>query len=157
MNKTGIRVKRIVFCWDVVNGYMASCWRELSKKNDVTLQVYAINKNIEAMPFIYADHIVEGFSSRLFKVAQLNERHFLVDEVARFKPDILFISGWNIPAYVELITSKHFAAIPKVMTMDTNYLGTWRQFMAPLKIGRYLKKIDMLFVPGERSWQLAKY
>jgi glycosyltransferase involved in cell wall biosynthesis len=155
--QTRIKTKRIVFCWDVVNGYMASCWRALAKRNDVALQVYAIEKNTRATPFTYADHVLQGFSSKLFQVAKLNERKFLVDELASFKPDILFISGWNIPAYVELITNKHFAAIPKVMTMDTNYLGTWRQILAPLKIRRYLKKVDMVFVPGERSRQLARY
>jgi glycosyltransferase involved in cell wall biosynthesis len=150
-------MKRVLFCWDVINGYMASCFRGLNQRTEVDLKVLAIRSNISATYFEYSSQVSKGFSVILFRANELNDNSALVERIASFRPDIMFLCGWNIPAYAELIVNKKFADIPKVMTMDTNYLGTWRQFLAPLKIGRYLKKIDMLFVPGERSWQLARH
>jgi glycosyltransferase involved in cell wall biosynthesis len=150
-------MKRILFCWDVINSYMASCWRELAALKNIDLKVFAVQKNSQATTFTYKDSITKGFSARLFDIQDLQDRKAIIDSVSSFQPGCLFICGWNIPAYAELITDHQLSGIPKVMTMDTNYLGTWRQRLASLKIGRYLKNIDLLFVPGERSRQLARH
>src|SRR5208282_6423716 len=43
-----------------------------------------------------------------------------------------------------------------IMGMDTPWRNTWRQRMARLKIGRFLKGIDGVVVAGERAWQFAR-
>ena len=52
-------------------------------------------------------------------------------------------------------------AVPFVMAMDnplrTDWRGRARQTLGRIKLRRYLARISRVIVPGERSWQYARF
>lgn len=149
--------RRVLFCWDVVNGYMAACWRELARRSEIDLRVYAIGADSRATTFVYSSDLLSGLSIELFDRPSLRKPAVLVERTEAWRPDVIFVAGWSFPAYLGLIKADEFARAGKVMTMDTNWKGTLRQYLAPILFGRLLGRFDLLFVPGERSWQLARH
>ena len=148
---------RIAFCWDVINSYMAACWRVLAARGNVELSVIAVGSNRSRTEFQYSTSITDGFNCTLITADETKDSKEVSSLVNSYSPDIVFISGWSMPAYVDLVYDKRLRGIPKVMAMDTNLKRDWRQFLAPLKIGNYLRRMAAIFVPGERSRQLARY
>jgi len=136
---------------------MAACWRELAGREGVDLLVFAVQKNLEASEFEYDEHVADGFNCQKIDIRQSSTAALVETLIKAHNPDIMFYCGWSIPAYVRLLTNRSLTKSKKVMTMDTNLKRDWRQFFAPFKIGKYLRRMDVIFVPGERSSQLAKY
>lgn len=136
---------------------MAACWRELARREGVELLVIALGKDASQTVFDYDATVLEGFNCRLIASQGPPVVSVVSSEVEAFNPDIIFICGWGVPAYVQLLRNGLPSRTKKVMTMDTNLERDWRQFLAPFRIGGFLKAMDCLFVPGERSWQLARY
>jgi glycosyltransferase involved in cell wall biosynthesis len=136
---------------------MAACWRELAAREKVDLSVIAVRSNRARTEFDYSASVTQGFDCTLITTEETADTKKISSLVNSFGPDIIFLAGWSIPAYAALVYEKRLSGVPKVMTMDTTLKRDWRQFIAPLKIGRYLKRMAAVFVPGERSRQLARY
>lgn len=73
------------------------------------------------------------------------------------RPDVVSISGWNHLAYRRLVFDPALAGTRFILCMDNPRRYTLRQFLGKFVLRRFLQRIDCVFVPGERSWQLAKY
>lgn len=148
---------KVAFCWNVINGYMSACWKELAQRVDVELLVIAIAKDANVTELHYAERKDRGYQCELIDAEEAQSEKVVKELLVGFDPDVLFICGWNVPAYRQIVVEGLFSEKKLIMTMDTNLKRNWRQKLAPVKIARYLKKMDYLYVPGERSWQLARY
>lgn len=149
---------KVVLCWAGFSGYLAACWRALHRRADVDLSVitYSARSGVEAAaPF--APNILRGLPCHLLTAQQLTDPSAVPDLVAAEHPDVLVISGWYVPAYVRLAYDRRLSNVRLVLAMDTPLRGTWRQYLARVRLRRYLAKMHRIIVPGERAWQYARF
>lgn len=144
---------RIMFFWTDISGYMASCWRELAARPGISLRVAT-----------YQHQTVTAFDATLMDGVDwlpLDDQRrldaaFLTREVAAFAPDVVVVAGWLNRAYRRLPVAAAAPGRRFVMGMDTPWRGTLRQHVARWPLGGFLRRIDMVFVTGERCWQYAR-
>lgn len=145
------RPVKIVFCWMGISGYMAACWRAISREPGVSA-------------FVIATPTHRGFDSRIMHGV---DHHMLTEDeasdsdrisamVRRHSPDVLVLPGWAHDPYIRLAFDPPTQKTRLIMGMDTPLKFTLRQRLARMKIGRYLDRLDAVFVPGERAWQYAR-
>ncbi len=148
---------KIVFCWTGISGYMAASWRELSRRPGVDLFVLAVGpQEAENAPFD-STAIMKGIPHRLLVWKDLKDTKLVRKIVRQQVPDVVILSGWNVRAYRRLPADPALADTRFVLSMDNQRMYNLRQAAGKVILRRFLKRIDLLFVPGERSWQLAKY
>lgn len=148
---------KIVVCWSNISGYMAACWRELAARPGVDLFVLAFGK-LEGWDTAFnSRNIMEGIPHRLLSAKEQTDAKLVRQTVLAERPDVVFISGWSHSAYRRLVLNPTFSHIRFVLCMDNPRRYTLRQTLGKIKLRRFLQRIDCVFVPGERSWQLAKY
>ncbi len=146
---------KVTFCWPEINGYMASCWRELSKQSGMTLQIVA------GMPGVtgknkYGAQIARGLDVTLLKSHEMvGDRSRPLQILLEQKPDVVFVPGWHCSCFTELAFERRLSYAKFILGIDNPRTDTLRQYLARFKIGRLLKRMDMVVVPGERSWQFA--
>jgi glycosyltransferase involved in cell wall biosynthesis len=144
---------KVVICWSHVSGYMAACWRELTKREGVDLSVIAFAPEGDAA---FSQAIMEGLSCELLDPIKRNDYSFVRERVVSERPDVVFIPGWLHPPYVALASDSALAKVKFGMGIDTSYTGSMRQLLARLKIGSLIDRMDLAVVAGERAFQLAK-
>ncbi len=79
------------------------------------------------------------------------------EAVAAFAPDLLFITGWSIPANRFLATDRAFRAIPKVLQLDMPWALRPRKLAARFVLWGYLRHFDAALVPGATSARYARW
>ena len=73
-----------------------------------------------------------------------------------FQPDVIILAGWTIPAYKRVAARWKKRAL-RIMTMDTCWRGSLRQWIASLTARIVVHGIaDAIWVPGERQVLFAK-
>ena len=70
-----------------------------------------------------------------------------------FDPDVVVVSGWNISIYKPLVNSRAL----KIIAIDNQRIPSFRQSVGRILKKGYLRQFDGIFVPGERSWQFARF
>lgn len=145
---------RITFCWSHISGYMAACWRELSRRPGVELTVLAFRSGDAQASF--SDALVSGINVRLLDERERGDATLIRSLVVDSRPDVLVLSGWAHDAYRALAFDAALDRAKRVMTMDTPYRGTLRQRLGRYRMGSYFARLDRVMVPGERAWQLAR-
>lgn len=148
-----IHLQRILFFWTDISGYMAACWRELSRLPGVTVHVMAYGSS-QATAFAHAT-----MADIEWTPMNEHERHdpeFLGARIREFDPDAISLSGWINRAYRSLPFRPESRGRRFLMAMDMPWRGTFKQHLAPFLLRRYLARIDTVMVPGERSWQYAR-
>lgn len=150
-----VRSVRIAFCYPLVNGYMAACWRELAARPDVELFVLGFASGAGDL-VDFGPQIMAGLHSRLLVGDERRDGRIAVEAVTGFQPDIIFVSGWSEPALRALYFAPQLAAAKKVMLMDNQFRGDLRQAIGGMVLQPLLRRIDGVFVTGERSWQFAR-
>jgi len=149
---------RVAFCWTQFSGYMGACWRALLKEVP-GLELLVIGRSgstQERAEAPYSSDIMAGVPHRAVSENEMADERLVASIVADARPDVVVLPGWGIPAYRKL-TRPRFPAARLVMTMDTSYHGRLRQKLAPFVVGRYVRQMDAVVVPGERAWQYARY
>ncbi len=148
---------KIVFCWTGISGYMAACWRELSRRPGVDLFVLAVgSQEAENVPFD-STATMEGIPHRLLTWKELNDAKMIREIVRQQAPDAVVLSGWNVRGYKRLPFAPALVDARFALSMDNQRRYNLCQAAGKVILRRFLKRIELLFVPGERSWQLAKY
>jgi len=148
---------RIVFCWKDISGYMAACWKELASRPDVELFVLGYKPESVESDFD-TNRIMDGLSYKLLEGPQWGDMGLTQKYLRDFQPDLMFLPGWYSPAYIKLAFAPDLSRTLRIMTLDSpRNSKDIRQTFARLKIGRYLDRLDGVFVCGERSWQLARH
>lgn len=80
----------------------------------------------------------------------------LLDEVSRFAPDVMIVSGWNLRSYLKICTAMRGRTV-RVLAMDNPWEARLKQIGGCL-LSRFLiaPYFDRAFVPGERQYQFAR-
>lgn len=125
---------------------MERCWEIMSSKGLCLIEVICYNKILpESRPYL------------IYK-KKPHEYKILLEEVNRFKPDIIFISGWSNFHYSIIGQILRKNGVLVVGLSDTPYKGNWRQWMARLSSTFLLQSVfDYFWVCGERQKKLISF
>jgi glycosyltransferase involved in cell wall biosynthesis len=152
---TSSRPLRVVICWNAISGYLAACWRELSNRPGVDLRVLTFMEGAtNNAPF--NQDMLKGLNCQVMDRAHWTDADYVAGLASAHQPDVVAVCGWLCPAFLGLPFHASLQGARFCMGMDTNRKDTWRQTFARLKIGKFLDRLDRVFVAGERSWQFAK-
>jgi glycosyltransferase involved in cell wall biosynthesis len=147
---------KVVICWTQISGYFAACWRQLSAMPQIDLLVVAFAENVRATSTDFDNSLVADLNCRLLSPTERHDVSLVRSLVVDFKPDVVYLAGWAIPAYVRLAHDPALAHCHFMMYIDTQWRGTLRQRLGRFKIGRFLARLDRVVVPGERSFHCAR-
>ncbi len=144
---------RVTICWPGLSGYMAACWRELAKREDLEITLF-----VSWWKMKWDESIIEGLPNfhRLDK-SDFSDFKGLVKMVKASKPDVVVVAGWSLGGFRRLIGHHEFDSCRFIFAMDTPWVGGLKQMIAPLFLRRLLRKCELVVVAGERTWQNAKY
>jgi glycosyltransferase involved in cell wall biosynthesis len=147
---------KVLICWSYISGYMAACWRALVESGACELHVLARGTGGSREHSSFKNSIMEGIPCTLTPPDHEVTEDDVRAVVAKERPDIVVINGWHTPAY-RRIPFMHEASRAKfIMAMDTPYLGTMRQHLGRFAMREFFSRMHLVFVTGERCWQLAK-
>lgn len=145
---------KVIFCWSDISGYMAACWRTLQDYPEINLHVLAFQARTETA---FSDRLMQGIPHRLLDLQERQDSALIRKYVLAENPDIIVMCGWLHQPYRQLAFDPDLRDVKFIMGMDTPWQGTWRQQLAPWLLRRYLKRMEHVFVTGERSWQYAQH
>jgi glycosyltransferase involved in cell wall biosynthesis len=148
---------RVLICWAGTSGYMTACWKEAQKSLGLELEILALDKFLSGNAKFDSAAITDGLSCRFLNEDEWGDDEVVAAAAREFRPDVVVISGWFYRPYTRLAMNRSLAGVPFILSMDNPLTRNWRQRLAPLKIGRLLRRVDVVWVPGERGWQLARY
>lgn len=138
----------VLFLYTELADYFLKCCDELSKDNEVHIVRWPVNKEA---PFKFS------FSEKI-KIYDKNEYSGsrLSALIKEINPDILICSGWVDKDYLKA-TKNYFKKIPTVMTCDTHWTGSLKQYAA-LILSRFflLNTFSHAWVPGKAQYSYAK-
>jgi glycosyltransferase involved in cell wall biosynthesis len=140
-----------VICWPGISGYMAACWRALAARPNVKLSIISTPERK------FAREIVSDLDCHLMSEAESASAEFVSEWVRSRKPHVVSIGGWNTSAFKSLASDGRLRHVPFVLGMDNPWRGTLKQWLAPIALGRYLRRFSAVVVPGERGWQFGRY
>lgn len=149
----GMMTHKVVFCWTDISGYMAGCWQALQQQPDIDLFVVAFQAKTESA---FSEQLMAQISCRLLEIKERDNFGLVKQIVLNEKPDVIVLSGWLHKPYRQLAFDIAFHNTKFFMGMDTPWQGTWRQRLAPWLLHSYLQRMELVIVPGERSWQYAR-
>lgn len=138
---------RVAVLWPGLSGYVNACLKELAQRPQVELLVAHAASSDEA-PFDDAEF---GWIPESVRLTSRPDRAELLRRVERFKPDVLLVVSWHIPAFRYVL--RHLKPQPlRVLCMDNQWLGTLKQRLGVLGSRWYLHPLyDAVFLPGERQ------
>ncbi len=145
---------KIAVLWTRLSGYLNACLRELATRPGVKLLV-ANEAAGEDAPFDPSQF--SWISSGLqFEYAVRPDRNALLEQTRRFAPDVLLVNSWHIGEFRYVL--RHLRPRPlRVLCMDNQWRGTWRQRLGVLGARRYvLPYYEAVFLPGERQACFAR-
>jgi glycosyltransferase involved in cell wall biosynthesis len=145
---------KVTYCWMEPSGYLTACVSELSRRPDVEVSLMTWETAAVA-PFAGLEN--RGVRSRVLTRAERDDPAVVARAVCETNPDVVVISGWAHRPYVRLLDEPSLRHAKFAMTADTPLRFDWRQRLARLKIGRLLRRVDAIVVPGERGYQLMRY
>jgi glycosyltransferase involved in cell wall biosynthesis len=148
---------RVVICWTEISGYTAACWRALAARPGVELSILAWPSNFSRSGTQFSRSLMDGLPVRFLESNEQPDVPGVGRLVAEHRPDVIMIGGWAELPYRRLGSDPALAAARFVLAMDTPWKGTFRQRFARLKIGRFIDRLDGVFVPGERGVRFARH
>lgn len=147
---------RVVIAWHSVSGYMAACWRALGARMGDDLLVVTQRPDPKgATPF--DPGLVAGVNVRMVEPARFEEPGGILDIVAAHRPDVVEINGWFVPAFNALAFAPELARARKIMAIDRPRETWLKDHANRIRYRRLIRACDMVFVPGERSFQYARF
>ncbi len=150
------RRTRVAVCWHSVSGYMAACWRALATTPGIDLLVVTQEPGTGGqMPFDKG--VLAGVNTVLVPPDALVRDDGMRRPVVEFKPDVLVVGGWFIPACNALVRDRSLASVRKINAIDRPRQNNWRDWYHRFSKGRYMRSFDLVFVTGERSFQYARF
>lgn len=132
---------RVLFLYTELADYFIKCCEELVKHCEVAIVRWPVNKEA---PFKFAhSQAIQIYNKQDYTFTQLKN---LVDTI---NPDVLVCSGWIDKDYLRLV-KPYFKKIPTVLACDTQWKGSFKQYMAVM-ISRFflLNKFSHAWVPGQ--------
>lgn len=153
---------RVAICWIGVSGYLSACWRALAARPGVDVRFfYAPEVERSRNDYPFRSDVTEGVPGEVLSPEQLRDVQYVARQVLAHQPDIVVIPGWLYPAFTGLTSNPALAKAKFVMAIDTprklDVRGNFRQWAGRIKLRPLLHKFDRIIVPGERSWQYARF
>lgn len=145
---------KILFVWTGVASYMADCWRELQKREDVELKVLIVDREGGYGTSFKDEDVIRGLDWTLARGASEVEK---LGVGVDWKPEVIFIVGWREPLCREIATSEEYRDVPKICCFDMPWEWRVRKFVARFVLWRYLRRFVAAYVPGEVSSRYAKW
>lgn len=146
---------KILFCFTVVNGYICSCLRALQAIPGVQLRLLAYRADRPGSDQPFSSAVTAGLDAVLLSPQEADDPERIAKLAAAFDPDIVVIPGWFRPTYTQLVYRPELARARFVIQMDTPWFGHLRQRVARYYLRSYLRRLSLVVVAGERSWQYA--
>lgn len=143
----------VTYCWTAPSGYLAACIRELAKRPGLDVSVVVFEPAASA-PF--DPGLFRGVDTRFLRGHERRDAATVADIVISSRPDVVVFCGWAHRPYVQLLDEPRLRGTKFVMTADTAIRFDWRQRLAPLRIGRLLRRVDGVLVPGDRGALLMR-
>jgi glycosyltransferase involved in cell wall biosynthesis len=130
---------------------MGACWREFAGRDGVDLLVLNPRRQKSTA---FDEEVTKGFNHRI-----LNEptADAYADAIREHGADVVSLSGWMYPAFLQLAADATLKSIPFVMSMDTPLRRGVRQQLGRLRLRSYFNRMSRVIVPGERAWQYARF
>lgn len=132
---------KVLFLYTELADYFLKCCEVLSERVEVHIVRWPVNKEAP-FQFSYSSNI------RLYdrNNYSLSELRALAGSIA---PDIIVCSGWIDKDYLKVVKS-YYTKIPTVLTCDTHWRGSFKQYVA-LLISRFflLNTFSHAWVPGK--------
>ena len=132
---------KVLFLYTELADYFLKCCEELAKSCEINIIRWPVNKEAP-FDFSYSDKI---------KVFDKDKYSFsgLETLVASIQPDMIICSGWIDKDYLK-ITKPYFGKIPTVLTCDTHWRGSLKQYVAVFLSRIFLlDRFSHAWVPGE--------
>lgn len=144
---------KVVFCWQMVSGYMGACWRALAAERGVDLHVLALAPGGMAT---FDPAVMDGVPHELFDHERLDDPALMIERVRAQNPDVVVLCGWASKSWPAVARDPALKGVRKIMAMDTPYKGNLRQRLGRYLMRSYFNEIDMVFVAGERTRHFAE-
>ena len=139
---------KIAFLYSELAGYFLACAEELAKQADVLIIHWPVNPEA---PFDFKP------SERLKLISKSSKSlRELQKIVTQFSPDTVVCSGWIDKDYLRLVQRLPKTTY-KVLTLDNQWVGSWRQYLGVLSSPFFLKRIfSHVWVPGPQQDKFAQ-
>jgi glycosyltransferase involved in cell wall biosynthesis len=152
---SGRRPIRVVFCWAEPSGYMAACWRALAALPGVDVHIIHPSQLFEGQSNRFNSELA-GLSSEMFAADAPDIEEWLIEAVARQRPDVIVVCGWIYWPYTRVVRSPRLRHVRMVMGMDSPWRGTITQRLARLRLATTIDRCDVVVTAGERSATYAR-
>jgi glycosyltransferase involved in cell wall biosynthesis len=143
---------KLVVLWTHVSSYMGACWRALGGYDDIDLRVLAWRTSLARDHVGFDESVVAGVRGlTLLEEGDVGLEGHVQGILEREKPDVVLVAGWGTVAYRRVLSRWRYGEgkVPKVlMGMDTPWRGEWKQYVARVRLWRYLRVIDRVLVAG---------
>jgi glycosyltransferase involved in cell wall biosynthesis len=147
---------RLVICWTEINGYMAACWRELTRRPGIELFVIVGRTTAESHAPFEAD-VMRGVPCRILSAEERGEPNLIASLVIERKPHVVLLCGWATPAYVALASNRALMDCRFILALDTPWKNSLRQRVGKYWMRSFLHRMDGALVAGERAAKLAHH
>jgi len=139
---------RVLFLYTELADYFLKCCEELSRSAEVHIIRWPVNKEA---PFEFK--VVDGV--KIYDKTQYSFEE-LQSLVKNIQPDVLVCSGWIDKSYLK-ITRTYYRKIPTILTCDTRWKGTLKQYAA-IVLSRVflLNTFSDAWVPGRAQKNYVK-
>src|SRR6185437_13333722 len=141
----------IVFLYTEIAPYFLACCNKLAENYNVNVHVVRYPVNNEA-PFLFND--TDN------KIVLYNRKNYSKNELLKLikniNPNKIICSGWIDKDYLR-VCKKYSKKIPTVLTLDTHWRGSFKQYLASFLSPFLLKnKFSYAWVPGIIQKKYAK-
>lgn len=144
---------RVVVLWTRLSGYLGSCLAALADADDTEVFLECEEPTGDA-PYGSPEVVPPGIHLVPRRI-QL-EGPELLATVLEMAPDVLLVSGWQIPAYRYVARRIPYPCL-RVLCMDNQWRGTAKQWLGAATRRRYLWPLfDVAFLPGDRQAVFAR-
>ncbi len=132
---------KVLFLYTELAEYFLKCCETLAEQAEVHIIRWPVNKEA---PFLFEENkAIKLYTKSNYTYSELKA---LVQSI---QPDILICSGWIDKDYLQ-ICKPYFKKIPTVLTCDTHWKGSLKQYLAVLLSRITLMRIfSHAWVPGE--------
>lgn len=146
-------MKRFALMYTRPGSYTRACLNALRSRYGV--EIFAVDYPLsEKAPYKVSP--LSGVAKLACKT-EFEDAAQLADQILKFEPDAVYISGWADKLYLAAAKLIRKAGIPVISGLDAQYKGTFRQQVAT-KLAPYLLKpsIDVMWAAGERQRYFAQ-
>jgi glycosyltransferase involved in cell wall biosynthesis len=136
------------------SSFFATCFGELATKHDAKIRMVCVRPHAEA-PFDESIYDAANLEKRWFKDEV--DISMILREIEAFQPDVILVSGWFMPEYLQVCKWFRQQGGLVVAYSDTQYYGSLRQRIGCLlSRWRLQPAIDVVWVAGERQRAYAR-